>query len=107
MINIELLVQLRGDKKLSQTALAKAAGVTQQLIGEIEAGRVRSTKAIYKIAHTLGTTATLLDPGIPAIESRLAKIQQKLSRLDEEEATYLLDRLEHDIEVAERARRGG
>jgi transcriptional regulator with XRE-family HTH domain len=102
MINIELFVQLRRDKKLSQIALAKAAGVSQQLIGEIETGRVRSTKAIYKIAHALGTAASLLDPDIPAVDRRWAKIQQDLAELDEEDAAYILERLASDIEFAKR-----
>jgi transcriptional regulator with XRE-family HTH domain len=82
MIDIERFVQLRGDKKLSQTGLAKAAGMSQQLIGEIEAGRVRSTKAIYKIANALGTTASLLDPDIPAVEGNGALIAWVASGLD-------------------------
>jgi transcriptional regulator with XRE-family HTH domain len=102
MINIELFVRLRAGKKLSQTGLAKAAGVSQQLIGEIEAGRVRSTKAIYKIAHILGTTASLLDPDIPVVESNWAKIQQELSELDPEIAAYLLERFANDIEFAKK-----
>jgi transcriptional regulator with XRE-family HTH domain len=98
MINIELLVQLRGDKKLSQGALAKAIGASQQLIGEIEAGRVRSTKAIYKIAHALGTTANMLDPDIPAVDAEWAKIQQELAELAPEDLAFLLKRLANDIE---------
>jgi transcriptional regulator with XRE-family HTH domain len=105
MIDIELFVRLRSDKKFSQGELAKIVGVSQQLVGEIERGGVRSTKAIYKFAHALGTTASLLDPGIPAVESRLAKIQQELTELGEEDATYLLERLENDIEFAKRAKR--
>jgi transcriptional regulator with XRE-family HTH domain len=106
MINIELFIRLRRDKELSQGALAKAVGVSQQLIGEIETGRTRSSKAIYKIAQALGTTASLLDPDIPASEGRFAKIQQELAELDEEHAAHLLDRLESDIEFAKKAKRG-
>jgi transcriptional regulator with XRE-family HTH domain len=105
MINIELLVRLRGDKKLSQNALAKAIGASQQLIGEIETGRVRSTRAIYKIAHALGTTASLLDPEIPVVESRWSKIQQDLEELDPEDAAYLLERLASDIEFVKSVKR--
>jgi transcriptional regulator with XRE-family HTH domain len=80
--------------------------VSQQLIGEIETGRTHSTKAIYKIAQALGTTASLLDPDIPASEGRFAKIQRELAELDEEHAAHLLDRLESDIEFAKKAKRG-
>jgi len=105
MINIELFVRLRGEKKLSQSDLAKAVNVSQQLIGEIEAGRTRSTRAIYKIAHALGTTANLLDSDIPAIEGRWAKIQQDLTKLDEEDAARILERIESDIEFVNRSKR--
>jgi transcriptional regulator with XRE-family HTH domain len=106
MINVELFVRLRGDKKLSQNNLAKAAGVSQQLIGEIETGRVRSTRAIYKIARALGTSANLLDPEIPAGDSAWAKIQQELAELDEQDAAYLLERFSNDIAFTKRAKSG-
>ena len=102
MINIELFVQMR--KKLgSQAKLAEAAGVSQQLIGEIETGRVRSTKAIYKIARALETAAHFLDPEIPGVEARWAKIELLLAELEEDDATYLLNRLVSDIEFAKKS----
>ena len=104
MIDIELFVRLRAEKKLSQNALAEAVGVSQQLIGEIERGGTRSTKAIYRIAHALGTTANLLDPEIPAVAGRWAAIEQELAELDEEEVVYLLERLANDIRFALRAK---
>ena len=107
MIDIELFVRLRRDKNLSQAALAEAVGVSQQLIGEIERGGTRSTKAIYRIAHALGTTADLLDPEIPAVKGRWAAIEQALTELEEEYAAYLLERLASDIEFAKRTQRSG
>jgi transcriptional regulator with XRE-family HTH domain len=105
MIDIELFIRLRRDKKLSQLRLGKAVGMSQQLIAEIEKGRTRSTKVIYQIAQALGTTASLLDPAIPAVEGRLAKIQQDLIELGEENAAFLLDRFENDIELLKRSKR--
>lgn len=102
MIDIKLFVQLRKNKPLSQKELAKRAGVSQQLIGEIEASRTRSTKAIYKIARALGTAANLLDPEIPAIEGFSAKIIEDLKELDEEEAVYLLQNFANAVEFAKR-----
>ena len=78
--------------------MANKAGVSQQLIGEIETGRTRSTKAIYKIAHALGTAASLLDSDIPAIEGLYAKIMDDLKELSEEDALYLLQSFASNIE---------
>jgi phage repressor protein C with HTH and peptisase S24 domain len=66
MIVIERLKRARDEAGLSQTALAKRAGVSQQAIGEIERGAVRSSKAIFKIASALGVPASFLDPSIPS-----------------------------------------
>ena len=90
--------------KLSQKQLADAVNVSQQLIGEIEAGRTRSTKKIYKLARALGTTANLLDSEIPAVDGLLAKIEHELNGLSEEQATYVLERFVKDIEFAKRGR---
>lgn len=105
MIDVEFFVRLRREKNLSQKQLAAAVGVSQQLIGEIEAGRTLSTKAIYKIARTLGTTANRLDSEIPGVEGLLAKLEHELSELDEEQATCVLERFASDIEFAKRGRR--
>jgi phage repressor protein C with HTH and peptisase S24 domain len=66
MIDVEKLKKARDSAKLSQKELAKKAGVSQQLIGEIERGAVLSSKSIYKIAIALGVGANHLDPAIPA-----------------------------------------
>lgn len=65
MINIDRLKRAREEAGLSQTALARRAGVSQQAIGEIERGAVRSSKSIYKIAAALNVSPSVLDPDIP------------------------------------------
>lgn len=69
MINIDRFKSAREAAKFSQSSLAKRAGVSQQLIGEIERGAVLSTKSIHKIANALNVSANFLDPEIPATQS--------------------------------------
>lgn len=65
MIDIDRLVKARKAAGYSQAELAKRAGISQQAIGEIERGRVLSSKAIYKIATALNVSVNHLDPEIP------------------------------------------
>lgn len=69
MINIQRLKKARDDAGLTQAELAKRAGVSQQAIGEIERGAVRSTKSIYKIANALNVSVNYLDPAIPSTQT--------------------------------------
>jgi transcriptional regulator with XRE-family HTH domain len=100
MIDVSVFVSLRNKRELSQAKLAEAAGVSQQLIGEIEASRTRSTKAIYRIARALGTAANILDREIPAIEGLSAKIIEDLRELDEEEAAFHLQNFSNTLDFA-------
>jgi transcriptional regulator with XRE-family HTH domain len=61
MIDKSALVQAREKKGLSQPALAKLAGCSQQLIGALEAGTTKSTKFLPKIARALDVDPGLLD----------------------------------------------
>lgn len=73
----ENLVRLRTGAKLSQSALAKMAGVSQQLISQLESGDNTTTKHLPKIAGTLGVGVADLDPSYgtaPADEVRKVKI---------------------------------
>lgn len=108
MIDRRLFKRLREAKRLSQETLAKGVGASQQLIGEIERGAVRSTKYIYKIAQILDTTANVLDKDIPVSEGDFASLQQELAELDEEQANDLLVRWKFDLELVKKAiKRGG
>jgi phage repressor protein C with HTH and peptisase S24 domain len=59
----ENLKASRVAKGLSQAALARAAGVTQQTIAGIESGRVQRSGRLPEIAAALGTTAEELIHG--------------------------------------------
>lgn len=61
MIDRDAFKAARKAKDLSQSALAKQAGVSQQLIGQLERGEVLSTQKIYRIAKALGVPARHLD----------------------------------------------
>ena len=100
VINIERLVSRVRKEGLSQNELAKAVGVSQQLIGEIETGRTRSTKAIFKIARIFGTAPTCSIRISPSLESLSAKINEDLKDLDEQDAVHLLQGICNDIEFA-------
>ncbi|MFG1417206.1 helix-turn-helix transcriptional regulator [Xanthobacter sp. V0B-10] len=58
----ENLKRLREEMKLSQPKLAKAAGVSQQLISRLENGKDLTTKKLPNLARALGVTVTDLDP---------------------------------------------
>lgn len=64
MIDRDAFRAARKAKELSQANLAKQAGVSQQLIGQLENGAVLSTTHIYRIAKVLGVPARLLDSEI-------------------------------------------
>lgn len=68
MINTTALREARNARGLSQSALAKLAGVSQQLIGQLERGEVLKTQSIYRIAAVLGIPAQQLDNEIPGAE---------------------------------------
>lgn len=58
----ENIKRLRAAKGLSQAALAKKAGVAQQLISQLERGENLSTKYLPQIAGALDATITDIDP---------------------------------------------
>lgn len=67
----ENLVRLRNQKGWTQAELARRAGVSQQVIGDIESGRTIRPRQLHEIAAALGTTIEQLDPeryNRPAVE---------------------------------------
>ena len=65
MIQVAEFIRLRDASGHTQVSLAKVAGVSQQLVAEIETGRTRTSKAIYRFAAAMGVEAHMLDPAIP------------------------------------------
>ncbi len=58
------LKAFRTEASLSQHELARASGVSQQLISQIENGKNASTKHLHKLARALGKKLTDFDPGL-------------------------------------------
>lgn len=56
----ERIAALRNERELSQTELAKQAGVSQGTIGKLEAGISSGSSHLHKIARVLGTTPAYL-----------------------------------------------
>jgi phage repressor protein C with HTH and peptisase S24 domain len=62
MIDSSALQKARLAKALSQPALARLAGCSQQLIGALEKGTTKTTKFLPRIAKALGVDPGILDP---------------------------------------------
>ena len=56
------LLRLRTQKGWTQAELARRAGVSQQVIADIESGRTIRPRQLHEIAAALGTTIEQLDP---------------------------------------------
>jgi phage repressor protein C with HTH and peptisase S24 domain len=62
MLDSKAFISARKAKGLSQTELAAAAKVSQQLIASIETGGTRTTKYLMRLAKILEVTPEQLDP---------------------------------------------
>lgn len=108
MIDVEKFKEARQRLKLSQAALAKAAGVSQQLIGEIEKSRTKTTKSIYKIAKALNLKAHELDADIPGPDLEWEDTLNEVRELSEEDQQYALKSLRDFVDLArKRSKRFG
>jgi transcriptional regulator with XRE-family HTH domain len=72
----------RTDAGLSQKRLADKAGVSQQLISQIENDVPASTKALPQLAHALGISVFDLDPDFGAIGEPDAAREELMSLYD-------------------------
>jgi transcriptional regulator with XRE-family HTH domain len=102
MIDIKKFKAARAAADMSQGEVGKRAGVSQQLIGEIERGATRSTKAIYRIAKALDVKAYELDPEIPAPLDAWEEAVYNARELDDETQRTILRNLQDYIDVASR-----
>ncbi|MDF4005290.1 helix-turn-helix domain-containing protein [Luteibacter sp. PPL552] len=67
----ERIKQARERAGLSQAALAQAAGIRQQTLSALEAGRASSTRSIVPLAEALGVSASWLERGTPEARENL------------------------------------
>src|SRR3989304_2107656 len=102
MIDIKKFKAARAAADLSQGQVGKLAFVSQQLIGEIERGATRSTKAIYRIAKAMNVKADELDDEIPAPMDAWEEAIYNARELDDETQRTILRNLQDYIDVASR-----
>lgn len=100
MIDKEKFKLSREAAGLSQAALAKKIGASQQLITSIETGEQRTTKLIYKIAVVVGVPAHELDDEIPPPDGELIQYITEIRTLDEADQAIILAALRTNIEIA-------
>jgi phage repressor protein C with HTH and peptisase S24 domain len=62
MLDSQAFIAARKAKGLSQAQLAKAAGVSQQLVTAIETGATRTTKYLLRLAQALDVPPGRIDP---------------------------------------------
>lgn len=102
MIDIKKFKSARAAADLSQGDVGKRAGVSQQLIGEIERGATRSTKAIYRIARAMNVKAYELDDELPRPLDEWEEAVYNARELDENTQRTILRNLQDYIDVASR-----
>ena len=66
------LKRLREERRLSQPRLAELAGVTQQLISQLERGENLTTRKLPQIARALGVQAHEIDENYSPTRRRAA-----------------------------------
>lgn len=104
MIIINKFIELRKQKGFSQTKLGELVGGSQQLIQQIEAGVVRTTKKIYKLASVLEVPAHELDPDIP--KHMLADLFEQMIDWDPADTDWVVGRFRKDWEHVQSRRLG-
>lgn len=105
----ENLKRLRLEAGLSQPELAKRAGVSQQLISQIERGTNRTTKELPRLARALGKPVQEIDPTYDAVvvtvdaaRDELLEIYDRLGALPNWRQ-YLLDQARQLESLAQRS----
>lgn len=99
----ENVKKYRSEKRLSQAELAQKAGLSQQLISQIERGVNRSmtTDNLVALARALGCQVTDLAPSLEGtLSGDATAIGQRILSLSEKRKTRMLEML-LDLEAAE------
>lgn len=73
------LKRIRSEKKLSQAKLAKEAGVSQQLISQLENSVNSSTTELPKLARALGVSVSEIDPSYGDVSNEVISIAGRMS----------------------------
>ena len=100
MIDVKKFVAAREKAGLSQADLARRSGVTQQAIGEIEAGRSKTSRSIFKLAAAMFVPANELDDAIPALDGDLEEILVQIKSLPAAQAALVKSALRDVIQIA-------
>jgi transcriptional regulator with XRE-family HTH domain len=88
----------RKAKGITQVALAERAGTTQSIVGQLEAGMLRSSKAVPGIAKALDVSAGWLQYGD---ENKAAPAREALRKLCEEQQARIAELLVDNATLAE------
>lgn len=85
--------ELRGEKKLSQQALAELAGISYKYLGEIERGQVNlSVEILVKIAESLKVNpGALLDDVISDETKAIASVKSMFAELSKKDSDAALE----------------
>lgn len=75
----ENLKRLRSEKNLSQVKLAKEAGVSQQLISQLENGKNLSTTELPQLARALGVSVSEIDPNYADVSQEIIPFISQMS----------------------------
>jgi transcriptional regulator with XRE-family HTH domain len=76
------LKRLRKLAKLSQDGLALKAGISQQLISQLETGSNDTTKALPRLAQALGVAVGAIDPNYSIETETMDELTQIWEKLD-------------------------
>lgn len=87
----ENLKRLRAHERLSQSALARKAGVAQQLISQLERGENLTTKMLPQIARALNVSIAEVDPNFASEIGARDELARIYERLGPDWQAYLLD----------------
>ncbi len=84
--------RLREAKGMSQNELAAAAGISQQLVSQIENGKNTTTKHMPAVARALDVSIDQIDPAYAtaAPDAELTELVSVFEKLDEEGRLALL-----------------
>lgn len=100
------LKRIRKEARLSQMRLADLAGVSQQLISQIENDVNRSTKELPALAKALHVPVSAIDPNFLDVSPEDARLLEKIRMIAEGASAEELRLLESHLDFLIQLRRG-